>query len=305
MRADQSQPGVFVDGLDAQFRGLFRLRSRPGAGDQQIGLGADGASDLGAQGFGPGLGLGTGHLFQRAGEDHGLARDRRCRSRRRRRVRRSDGTTSASMAARSAGLAKASVRLVRQRSADAVDGGQFFPVGIAGVGFGHGCFKGVPGAVVAGKQAWQRLRPRGGCQGQRSGGPAGCFASPRSRRTVWSTEVSPKPSRFFSFFRGLAASLAARVKMSAGVFTGRSGSWKNISTCLAPRPSMSKALRETKCFSRSTALGGADQAAGAAADGIALFALGGAAAFRAGVRENVRVRCPQGGGSGRHPRSWG
>ena len=70
------------------------------------------------------------------------------------------------------------------------------------------------------------------------------------------TEASPKPSRFFSFFNGLAASLSARVKISAGVFTARSASLKNSSTCFAPSPSISKAERETKCFSFSTACAG-------------------------------------------------
>jgi hypothetical protein len=41
-------------------------------------------------------------------------------------------------------------------------------------------------------------------------------AGRRSRQKAWLAEVSPKPSRFFSFFSGLAASRAASVKMSAG-----------------------------------------------------------------------------------------
>jgi hypothetical protein len=48
-------------------------RARPG--DHQIGLGADRARHLGPQRLGPRLGLGAGHLLQRAGEDDGLARD--------------------------------------------------------------------------------------------------------------------------------------------------------------------------------------------------------------------------------------
>jgi hypothetical protein len=49
------------------------------------------------------------------------------------------------------------------------------------------------------------------------------------------------------------------------VRASRFSSVKMSSICLSPSPSMSKALRETKCFSRSTACAGQIRAAGAAA----------------------------------------
>ena len=66
-------------------------------------------------------------------------------------------------------------------------------------------------------------------------------------------------------------SRAASVKMSAAILISPSS--KNSSICLSPSPSMSKALREQKCFSPSTACAGADEAAGAAAHDVALAGL--------------------------------
>ncbi len=54
----------------AQFRRLGALRPRPRPGNDQVGLLRDRARDLGPHRLGPRLGLGPGHLLQRAGEDH-------------------------------------------------------------------------------------------------------------------------------------------------------------------------------------------------------------------------------------------
>ena len=75
--ADQLQPGVLVQHRDAELGGLLGLRAGVGADHQIVGLLRDRAGDLGAQRLGARLGLGAGHLLQRAGEDDGLAGDRR------------------------------------------------------------------------------------------------------------------------------------------------------------------------------------------------------------------------------------
>ena len=59
--------------------------------------------------------------------------------------------------------------------------------------------------------------------------------------------------------------------MSAGVLIRPSA--KNSSICLSPRPSMSKALREQKCFSPSTACAGQTSFPGAAAHDVGLAGL--------------------------------
>ena len=71
--ASQASSSITVD---AKRSAALAFDPAPGPATTQIGLGADRACDLGAQRLGPGLGLGPGHLFQRAGEDHGLAGDR-------------------------------------------------------------------------------------------------------------------------------------------------------------------------------------------------------------------------------------
>ena len=75
--ADQGQPVVLADHLDLQVLGLLQLRAGTGAGDHQVGLFRDRPGHLGAERLGPRLGLRPAHPFQRAGEHHGLAGDRR------------------------------------------------------------------------------------------------------------------------------------------------------------------------------------------------------------------------------------
>ena len=59
------------------FSRLLELRAGAGAGDDEVGLLRHRARDLGAEPLGHRLRLVAGHLLQRAGEDHGLAGDRR------------------------------------------------------------------------------------------------------------------------------------------------------------------------------------------------------------------------------------
>ena len=104
-------------------------------------------------------------------------------------------------------------------------------------------------------------------------------------------------------------SRASSVKMSSGDWISLSS--KKAWMCFSPSPSMSKALRETKCFRRSTALGRADEAAGAAAHHVDLagffvgLAHGVAAADRAAFgelegfclpRALLRARCRRSAG---------
>ena len=69
---------------------------------------------------------------------------------------------------------------------------------------------------------------------------------------------SPQPSRFLSLLRlFLDHAVHVDVKMSAGSLHGQLVIViEGISTCFAPRPSMSNAARETKCFNFSTAWAG-------------------------------------------------
>src|SRR5262245_43499874 len=77
LAADQLQPLILGERLDAQLRGFAGLRARIGADDDVVGLFRHRARDLRAQGLGAGLGLVAGHLLQAAREHHGLALDRR------------------------------------------------------------------------------------------------------------------------------------------------------------------------------------------------------------------------------------
>ena len=99
---------------------------------------------------------------------------------------------------------------------------------------------------------------------------ARCGGAPRWRRRGCATLVSARSPRVFCEpARGFALASRLRgssVKMSAGAVT-RPASWNN-SMLLPPRPSMSKALRETKCFSRSTACAGQIEPARAAAHDV-------------------------------------
>ena len=56
---------------------LLELRAGAGAGDDQVGLGRDRARGLGAELLGLRLGLVAREGFEAAGEDDGLAGDRR------------------------------------------------------------------------------------------------------------------------------------------------------------------------------------------------------------------------------------
>ena len=84
--AHDLQPGRLVDHLDAELGRLLELRAGAGAGDDQVGLGRDRAGRLGAERLGLRLGLVARQGFEAAGEDHGLAGDRRLRASRRRRA---------------------------------------------------------------------------------------------------------------------------------------------------------------------------------------------------------------------------
>lgn len=69
----QLQPRGLVQRLDAQLVGFLGLRSRIRTDDDEVGGFGDGAGDLGAEGFGAGLGFGAAHALERAGDDHRLA----------------------------------------------------------------------------------------------------------------------------------------------------------------------------------------------------------------------------------------
>src|SRR5690606_22858471 len=73
---NQLQPLILAQHLHAELGGLGGLGAGVFADDDVIGLLGDGGGDLGAEGFGAGLGLVAGHLGQRAGEDDGLAGNR-------------------------------------------------------------------------------------------------------------------------------------------------------------------------------------------------------------------------------------
>src|SRR6202790_1797828 len=74
---NQLQPLVLSQHLDAVLLGLGEFRAGAGTGDHVIGLLRHRTRRLGAQPLGGGLGFVARHLLQRAGEDHGLAGDRR------------------------------------------------------------------------------------------------------------------------------------------------------------------------------------------------------------------------------------
>ena len=104
-------------------RACLSFEPAPGPGDDEVGLLRHRARDLGAEPLGQRLGLVAGHLLQRAGEDHGLAGDRRMRRRRRA----SAATVDLAPAARRAasqlcGSAKKSRSRSATDVADAVDG---------------------------------------------------------------------------------------------------------------------------------------------------------------------------------------
>src|SRR5258708_107270 len=74
---DQFQPFVLGKHGDAVLLGLCEFRAGAGTGDHVIRLLRHRARSLGAEPLGHGLGLVARHLLQRAGEDDGLAGDRR------------------------------------------------------------------------------------------------------------------------------------------------------------------------------------------------------------------------------------
>ena len=214
------------------------------------------------------LGLVARHLLERAGEHHGLAGDRRVASSR------SSMAVTVTCSSRSVERF-AVVRLVeelddrvRHHLADPVDGIEVL-IGL-------------------------RLRPPRRCGRRRRATPrsirsarASSFAvvsptwrmpsakmkpverdgAPRLDRREQvahrQTRRSPPPPRSL-----MLRLRCASVKMSAGsLIQPRS---KNSSICFSPRPSMSKARRETKCFRCSTAWARADELAGAAAHHVLL-----------------------------------
>src|SRR5258705_3495782 len=79
--AHEIEPLIFREHRHTEVLRLAKLRAGAGAGDHIVGLLRHRARDLGAEPLGHGFGLVAGHLFERAGEDHGLARHYRIGSR--------------------------------------------------------------------------------------------------------------------------------------------------------------------------------------------------------------------------------
>ena len=105
--------------------------------------------------------------------------------------------------------------------------------------------------------AWRWSRRHGGCRAHGGSARARLRAVTSMASKSFFTDTAPKPSMFSSLVSDSSCRFFS-VKMSAGVriFSAGSSALKKNSICFSPSPSMSNALRETKCLMRSTACAG-------------------------------------------------
>ena len=197
---------------------FFAFDPAPGPGDQQIGLRRDRARHLGPQRLGPRLGLGPGHLFQRAGEDHGLARDRAV-----------GGAARASAARRRAAPPAGRSRRVRPPGGSAVTSDVAIaaptpsmltarptPAPSAGRRPAVIAASNAPRCRSARPEAWPQLSPTWRMPSAKISRFSGILRRSSIAANRLPADFSPQPSRFFSCCRPCRSRVAARVKMSAG-----------------------------------------------------------------------------------------
>ncbi len=150
--------------------------------------------------FGAGLGLGAGHLFQRAGEDHGFARHGAVRGARSASCTDSSSAIRRSIEARSASCCKVRDQRCGHHRTHAVDPDQILPRGPgADFGSGHGLLESVPSACSDWPASAALLSPT--CRmpsAKITRVERNCRVSRQSRQTDCWRDFSPQPSRFFS-----------------------------------------------------------------------------------------------------------